>query len=86
MHLFRAPVPDRLKVGMENLEEEILIAARKLYPTLTETEAKQAGRNLCRYFEIVCEIEWKEAAAHKTEFDITGAGPSIKERSNCLKI
>jgi hypothetical protein len=85
MHLFFILVTDRLKAEMENLEEEIWIAARKLYPMLDEAEAKQAGENLCRYFETVLEISCKEAATQAPKVDTGGASSSIRERSNLLK-
>jgi len=71
---------------MNHLDGKILIAVRKLYPTLTESEAKKAGQTLCRYFEIVCEIQDEEAAAHGAQVDTVSEGPSIRERSNSLKI
>jgi hypothetical protein len=70
---------------MGRLDEEILISVRKLYPTLTESEAKKAGQALCRYFEIVCEIQDEEAAADEARVDTVGEGSSIRERSSSLK-
>ncbi|HEV2523420.1 MAG TPA: hypothetical protein VGT24_13655 [Candidatus Acidoferrales bacterium] len=74
-----------LNAEVDYLDEEILIAVRKLYPTLTESEAKKAGQTLCRYFEIVCEIQDEGVAAHGPQVDTVGEGSSIRERSNSLK-
>jgi hypothetical protein len=70
---------------MENLEEEILISVRKLYPTLTEAESRQAGQNLRRYVETVFEVRCEEMGAPRSKVDNAGTGPSIRERSNSLK-
>jgi hypothetical protein len=69
---------------MDYLDAEILIAVRKLYPTLTESEAKNAARTLCRYFEIVFEMD-EEEGVRASEVDTVDEGSNIKEeRSNSL--
>jgi hypothetical protein len=85
MHLFFGLVPYRLKAEMEIPEDEIWTAVRKLYPMLGEAGAKQAGQNLCRYFEIVLEIQCREAAAQESKVDTGAVSSSISERSNLLK-
>ena len=54
---------------------------RNLYPTLTETQLKQAESNLRRYFEIADEI-WKDRSFTGADFDTFSNPGTIEERSN----
>jgi hypothetical protein len=58
-----------------------IVALRKLYPTLSEAELKQAEANLTRYLEIALEI-YQEQAANASTVDTSDAASTIKERSN----
>jgi len=55
---------------------------RKLYPTLSEPELKEAEENLRRYFAIALDI-YEEQSSHSV--DTFPASPTMKERSKSLK-
>jgi len=58
-------------------------AIRKLYPTLSEGELKEAEANLRRYFEIAREIQRdQELLVPPRAVDNPASSFKIKERSN----
>jgi hypothetical protein len=65
---------------MENQEQDGP-TFRKLYPTLTEQELKEAERNFRRYLEIALEIQ-KEQVSTVDDFDSSRGPATMKERSN----
>jgi hypothetical protein len=70
---------------MENLEQQILTQIQKLYPSLTEMEARQAGHNMRQYFEIVVEIQSDDSNLATGGIDNLRKGSTMKERSKLLK-
>ena len=62
---------------------EKIDALRRLYPTLTEEDLREAEANLRRYFEIVWEIQSERCSStSEGQFDSARPSPMIKERSN----
>jgi len=69
------------RMESNSLPADPLTVLRKLYPTLSERELKQAETNLTRYFEIALEI-YQEQVAKLGAVDTSEAAPTIKERPN----
>jgi hypothetical protein len=65
----------------QNHHQHIGQSIRELYPTLTETELKEAEFNLRRYLEIADAIQ-QEKRVSSTDFDKVPNPTTIKERSN----
>jgi len=61
--------------------QQVSPAIRALYPTLTETELKEAEANLRRYFEIASEIV-RERDLRGVNFDSLPDPATMEERSN----
>ena len=64
---------------MENVHEPDNSEFRKLYPTLTESELKEAEANFRRYIALVIDVR---RTCDAGTFDNSGGPNMLKERSN----
>jgi hypothetical protein len=65
----------------QNHEQHSGPTIRELYPTLTETELKEAEVNLRRYFRIAAEVQ-NDQAVSGVGFDTAPDSTTMEERSN----
>ena len=65
-------------------DQQVCPAFRQLYPTLTETELRQAEKNFRRYLEIAAEIQEEQEVGSRA-FDSVSDPTTMRERSNSLK-